>query len=371
MTRLLILADDLTGAADTGAFFAQSGLDARISLSPERFPDCDVLVLTSESRHLPPQEAFERVRTLSARARQAGKLDGWVYKKIDSTLRGSPAEELAALMQSTGLRRAFVCPAFPAQGRLTRSGCQHAPGIAPIELRGLFERAGLAVRLGLPTDAASDGIWIADAGSDADLQQILTRGRESGVRLLCGSAGLARPLADLLAVGVGPARLERPAARKVLIAAGSRSPVTARQVEFACRQGFPLVSGSSGSPSDEAAVARLQAALSAHDCAILSTTRLPHAPGQEMLLARMLALTAARLVQAGCVDALILTGGDVAAAVCAALEATAIRLGGEIRLGIPWSRLEGGLAPNLPIVTKAGAFGAEDALFASVPFLIS
>ncbi len=368
MTRLTILADDLTGAADTGAQFAQSGLDTRISLSEDYFPDCDVLILTSESRHLPPERAFERVYALADQAGRAGKLGGWVYKKIDSTLRGSPGEELAALMLSTGLRQALVCPAFPAQGRLTRNGVQHAPGLDPIELRPLFARARLAVRLGLPGDSSVEGIWIADAESDADLERLAASSRDTGLRLLCGSAGLARPLASLLSEGVEPVFVQRPTARRGLIVTGSRSPVTARQVEFLCAQGYPLWQPD---PASILNPESFRPGSVPSQSSILSTTRLAYVPGEEAALARLLAAAAARLVMEGGADALVLTGGDIAAAVCVELQASAICLGGEVQPGIAWGRLEGGLAPGLSIITKAGAFGGEDALFASVLFLTS
>jgi uncharacterized protein YgbK (DUF1537 family) len=66
---------------------------------------------------------------------------------------------------------------------------------------------------------------------------------------------------------------------------------------------------------------------------------------------------------------MILTGGDVAGAVCARLDADAIWLGGEVLPAIPWGTLAGGIRPGLPIVTKAGSFGDELAMVESVAFL--
>ncbi len=369
--RLTILADDLTGAADTGSYFAQLGLDARISLSPDHFPDCDVLVLNSESRRLALEQAAERVYALASGASRSGKLDGWVYKKIDSLLRGWPGEELAALMQAGGQTRGLVCPAFPAQDRRTSSGCQHAPGRDPIALAPLFARAGLALNPGLPWDQAGEGVWIADAETDEDLSRLAQRSRDAGLRLLCGSAGLARPLAHLLAEGAALARIEPPAARRVLIVAGSRSPVTARQVDAARAQGLALVQPELPAQGDtvQACVLQLRQALSRQSAAILSTTHTGERPGQEAQLARLLAQIAGALVRSGSVDALLLTGGDTAGACCAALQVEAVRLGGEVCPGIAWGRLENSLAPGLPIVTKAGAFGEAGSLLEAVRFL--
>ena len=65
----------------------------------------------------------------------------------------------------------------------------------------------------------------------------------------------------------------------------------------------------------------------------------------------------------------MLTGGDVAAAVSAALGATALWLQGEISSGIPWGVLEGGGLHASPIATKAGSFGDDHALLTCLDHL--
>jgi uncharacterized protein YgbK (DUF1537 family) len=66
------------------------------------------------------------------------------------------------------------------------------------------------------------------------------------------------------------------------------------------------------------------------------------------------------------VGKLVLTGGDTAVAACAALEVSALWLQGEAQPGIPWGILLGGVVPGLPVVTKAGGFGTDDALAAAI-----
>jgi uncharacterized protein YgbK (DUF1537 family) len=67
----------------------------------------------------------------------------------------------------------------------------------------------------------------------------------------------------------------------------------------------------------------------------------------------------------------VLTGGDVAAAVSAALGATALWLRGEILSGIPWGRLAGGSLHGSPVATKAGSFGDDNALLSCIDHLTS
>jgi uncharacterized protein YgbK (DUF1537 family) len=64
-----------------------------------------------------------------------------------------------------------------------------------------------------------------------------------------------------------------------------------------------------------------------------------------------------------------LTGGDTAAAVCAALGCLGIWLRGQVQPGIAWGSLSGGEHEGLSVVTKAGGFGEPNALIEAVQFL--
>ena len=59
---------------------------------------------------------------------------------------------------------------------------------------------------------------------------------------------------------------------------------------------------------------------------------------------------------------LYLSGGDTARSVMAATGAVGIRLHGEIAPGTPRGLIIGGTLQGIPVVTKAGAFGADDTL---------
>ena len=133
---------------------------------------------------------------------------------------------------------------------------EFAGSAGPSGLPGLFARSvgcrwlSLAdIRRGSEWTAAAlqqPGVVVADAETDADLVVLVQAARRAGVRLLCGSAGLAHALAGTLpagetaAAGAGrPAREPRSGA--VLVVAGSRSPVTLRQVETARRAGVRVL----------------------------------------------------------------------------------------------------------------------------------
>src|SRR6266511_2397722 len=97
-----IIADDLTGACDTGCLFAGPGPVG--VLAAPALPAADSGVITpvvtvdTESRALPPREAAAAIHA-AARSLGGRLADGRVFKKIDSTLRGAAGVELTALLE--------------------------------------------------------------------------------------------------------------------------------------------------------------------------------------------------------------------------------------------------------------------------------
>ena len=387
MPQIIIVADDLTGAADTGGVFAQAGLATLVALArSSKQPECDVLAVSTASRELPCEEAVQRVR--EACTGPAARSAAWVYKKMDSTLRGHPAAELFAVMEALKIERALVAPAFPAQGRTTVAGRQLVDG-TPVDqtafgrdvpcsdVVALFrkEAGGREVRLiGRESMPPNRGILVADAETDEDLRATARAAMEGGIRLFCGSAGLAKALAAALPWKPGrPAPM--PTARPpgpVLVVAGSRHASTARQVACARHRGVIVVrpEGRFLAGEDEAlegVVRKIAGHLAEGRDVIVTTADTGDSPlGAEGVAAR-LGLVAQRVKSL--VGGLVLTGGDIAAAVCAALGATAIRLWGEVRPGIPSGILITGGCDGFRIVTKAGGFGDEDALIAAIEYL--
>ena len=82
MPQLVIVADDLTGAADTGACFAAGGLVTVIRLSDTMVPNADVAIVSTESRDLDGSAAAEAVRSalIAIGADQGGARPRWIYK---------------------------------------------------------------------------------------------------------------------------------------------------------------------------------------------------------------------------------------------------------------------------------------------------
>jgi uncharacterized protein YgbK (DUF1537 family) len=66
---------------------------------------------------------------------------------------------------------------------------------------------------------------------------------------------------------------------------------------------------------------------------------------------------------------LVVSGGDTAEWICRAARVQAIAVKGEMLAGIPWGEAVTRPGGRWCIVTKAGGFGAEDALARASDFL--
>src|SRR4051812_29401541 len=117
MTRIGIMADDLTGAGDTAVQFVRAGWQTELRLRPvTKSVSVQVIAVTTDSRNQNAREAAGSVSAAVKQLRESGVTH--LYKKIDSTLRGQIRAEIHAALDgwSPGAV-AIVCPAFPAAGR--------------------------------------------------------------------------------------------------------------------------------------------------------------------------------------------------------------------------------------------------------------
>ena len=261
MILLLIIADDFTGALDTGVQFAACGIPTRVVVDPEidfASIHAKVLVVDTETRHLPAGQAYEIVSKLTRRACAAGV--SFIYKKTDSALRGNIGAELAAVLNASGRKQLPFLPAFPQMNRLTQNGVHYIDGAPVTEspfgkdpfepVRHSAVASLIASQTDLPAksypalndhESAPDeaGILIFDAASVEDLART---GRQLAHRNLlavsAGCAGFGAVLPELLGIEKGePAKLPRLDSR-LLIVCGSVNPITVAQMDWAQKAGF-------------------------------------------------------------------------------------------------------------------------------------
>lgn len=397
--QMLIVADDLTGAADTGGVFASAGIATSIGFPNEAIPRNSVVALFTDSRMLDSAAAGQLTTlALAGVAHSSRPEPRWIYKKIDSTLRGNPAAELFAVMDAMHEHTALVAPALPAEGRTTRDGHQYVDGIrldrlpdaesgAQSSIRSMFQaRPETPVHL-LPFDvvragdaavvrymsSTGPGIIVADADNDVDLLTLSRAAASRDVRILCGSAGFARALSVVLPF----TRDEFTTATNghadvpVLVVAGSRQLATVAQVEQLELAGCRIIRPEPATLTDDASsisavVARVASALKSGQSTVLTTTHLPPMSAHASRIANRLAEIATDPGVCEHVGGLVLTGGDIATAVLRKLHVRAIHLRGEIRPAMPWGMIASALPTDLPVATKAGGFGDAGALLACI-----
>lgn len=132
MIKLVIIADDLTGALDTGVQFSKKNMSTIVTTDLNfNFEDickeADVVVIDTESRHIPADEAKERVKSVLSKFDK--KEIKFFYKKTDSTLRGNIGSEIEGFMEGLNINEVSFIPAFPLSKRTVKDGILYVDNI--------------------------------------------------------------------------------------------------------------------------------------------------------------------------------------------------------------------------------------------------
>lgn len=121
MDRYLIIADDFTGANDTGVQLRRRGLQTSVIFAGKKLPAGDAcIVIDTESRSLPAEKSISSIK-LACDGLDFNRYK-YVIKKVDSTLRGNIAAEVSALDNFYKPNLVVFAPALPALGRTTENG---------------------------------------------------------------------------------------------------------------------------------------------------------------------------------------------------------------------------------------------------------
>lgn len=125
MMDIVVIADDLTGALDTGVQFIKKGIITMVITNLEfdlkNIPDnIEALVIDTESRHLLGEQAKTRIKNILSKFKNHPIR--YYYKKIDSTFRGNVGKELEGFIEGTGTKILSFVPAFPDNARKVKDG---------------------------------------------------------------------------------------------------------------------------------------------------------------------------------------------------------------------------------------------------------
>jgi D-threonate/D-erythronate kinase len=121
-----VIADDLTGAAELGAVGLRHGLRAEIVVKGRPSGEADLVCVDTDSRSCGPEEAGRRAASAAKLLCEAKAC--WIYKKVDSVLRGQVTAEVESVMKQLRLKRVLLLPANPSRGRKIRDGRYYVRG---------------------------------------------------------------------------------------------------------------------------------------------------------------------------------------------------------------------------------------------------
>lgn len=355
---LVVAADDRTGAFEVAGRLADEGAGTVTVVAWPATPGDGTNVVDLGSRHLSPGEARERALGLNGGRRRA--------HKIDSTLRGNWADELVGRSARSPV---LVVPALPAFGRTCVGGqvLDHGrpvhEGAAGTDVRrrvtssrpaALLRSAGAELVVELADRDQRSGWWqrpvgiaVADAASEEDIVSVVGEWADHGADVV-----LAGTSAVVGRAGVGGDRIEPEqlgGTGPVLVVCGSVHPASRDQLAFCERRGVPI--------------AHLADDITARQLSTTGTlvlaSEIPVGDVDEPMAvaaAASLARGVADLRRRVDLGALIIIGGDTAAAV---LGASSAAVHGSAGPGTGWATL--GDDP-LPVITRSGGFGGEAAL---------
>lgn len=426
--KVAVIADDLTGAGDTGVQFAKRGLQVSVLLQfvneTGAVSERDVLVLDTDSRSLDADSAYQKAAEAS-RCAQAFGADV-VLKKIDSTLRGNPGSEIDAVYNTFRPDFVVIAPAYPEAGRLVREGRLYVHGTplhetefardpkTPVtesyipELLRRQTRQPIEV---IPSTIFADGrsalervmqscisreirYLLVDSADDDGLRCIVSLIGETTYSVVwVGSAGLARQLAiEHSSLTLPSPQEDRKPAGPILVVIGSVSPRSRRQLDVLLShpdvrgirmEAYRLVSGTT-EREQEMATAEEEAALalSANLHTVLYSSGDQEAiqlaqdvgarngmDAQEVsdAVSRALGESVSHLLKRVRVGGIVMTGGDTAKQVCSSLQAIEFRMFDEVESGVPIGLLV--MDEPLRAVTKAGGFGSDQVLLRALESL--
>lgn len=271
------IADDLTGATTTGVLLARSKAKTAVFFNEtaaenaKNAESLDAILVSSNSRALPADEAYEKVKSAMLALKRMGVK--YFSKRIDTTLRGGVGVEIDAMLdQMSEDTVAVVVTAMPQSNRILIGGYSIIDGVAltntPVaqDVRTPVKE-NYVPRLLAGQTRRKVGLVTLDkvlAGIEG-IKEALVKRREEGCKVIVvdgitledveNIAGACIELKwDMVAVDPGPFTAKLAYRRgliqteeanvpegkadeegkTVLIAAGSATPVTKKQMEILC-----------------------------------------------------------------------------------------------------------------------------------------
>lgn len=421
--KCLVIADDFTGANDTGMQIARRGYQTNVFFQMPEVTEAEAsVIIDTESRGLSTSEAYEKVRDMIQKITPGQYTH--IIKKVDSTIRGNIAAEIKAVDEWMQSELVIFMPALPALGRTTVDGVHRLNGVRISEtelgrdpgspvvqdhivelLQERYEECVYHISIEKIKNHAFDfsqgRIYAVDAETDQQMQEVAASALRTGKRVLfAGTAALMDVILEA----------ERPLI-PALGLIGSISEVTRRQIHYAkehgCnilqlhiaelirqKQGFKemaeitageerfVLPETCGEQMVELLESYVDQAVelletgkdllvvsdaswerAAYDATVDAVIKMGLTTAQAGAYTQSILGEAGRkILEKKHASGIFLAGGDTAMGLFRELGADGSEIIGEIAMGIPLMKIKGGKHDGLKVVTKAGAFGNPDAI---------
>ncbi|HHV83339.1 MAG TPA: four-carbon acid sugar kinase family protein [Tepidanaerobacter syntrophicus] len=426
MGLISIIADDLTGASDTGIQFRKQGFKTKVIVNPETLNEFlgsdEILSINTNTRPLKKEKAYAKVYEICYMLKNAG-LDR-LYKKVDSTFRGNPGIELEAVMDAMDSNLAILVPSYPDNGRFMVNGylkvklthasineeakptgtcvltknkeyeIGHIPTIVQQQMRRKVANIDLEIVQSGHNNILNEISRLQNKGYEVITIDAVTKNDLDNISVACkslpettimsGAAGFASYLPKIISLSPSEALDNGVNEGIILIIAGTCNQVTRVQIEEVLENfDAELIQLDTHSVSCDTVSKEIQKVVSeiekatkpkqtstiivAVDTLFIEGARIAKDKGK--IIASAFGEIVSQLLDKKPINGFIITGGDTALHVLNALETKAIELENEVLAGIPAGWLIGGKADNIQIVTKAGGFGTPAALLTAIDYL--
>lgn len=395
MYEFVIIADDFTGANDTGVQIRKKGIPVQVILDTEHMLDDGMsVVIDTESRVVSPQEAYHKVFAAVQKVLHTGGCR-FLYKKVDSTLRGHIQEEIRAAIDAYKPETIIFAPSYPSQMRIVKNNRLYVHGTVLLETE-IAKDPRNPLREDNITNILTDtikqpvthytveqietnkcsiekGAYTFDAVTDEHLQYIAEKVLQSQRKVLwIGSAGLA--------AGILQKNYD---AKPALAVVGSISQKTMEQIAYCKSQGVQVVKidmieayqTKNTQKTIDKCIELLQ-----NNISVIVTAAACRGDYEEFaaygkrygmttdelaeFVKRTLSHSACEVLKhVTSINKVFLTGGDTAIAVIQQLHAKGEKIEKEIVPGFVQGTLCGGFCNGMTVITKAGAFGTEKDMY--------
>ncbi|MEH7111593.1 four-carbon acid sugar kinase family protein [Neobacillus niacini] len=415
--KLAIIADDLTGANDSGVQLARHGLKTTVlfDMDETSVHKYEAVVFDTDSRSINQLEAYDKVKRAAEFLKDAGFTN--IFKKLDSTMRGNIGAEIDAVYDVLKPDFVMIAPGYPKNNRTIFHSTHYLKGVplgeteiskdpkTPVTKSYLPELLQEQTKHAIGTITVDDlnqgetfvqekikdyfekdtTYIIIDSTEESHLEQILAYTKTLTYQFTwVGSAGMANYLPDYYAIPKSEADLViPPTTTPILTVIGSVNKNSRVQLKVLLEktnvhaipfESYKAVSDDTERKSEISRVYRetVQKAQEGQDVVIYSTGEkediekawatgesrgLSHTEISNEIVEAMGAVCAV-LLEEGYFKGVSMTGGDTAKQICTLWDVKGFELLDELEIGVPISKFLG--RDDLYVVTKAGGFGSDD-----------